>query len=245
MHTAGISRTKNPGAKVSTRKMEENTISSWRTCTSVAFLWLSVVMTEYCVHGAPRCPQGQTFFDELTNRRECCYDICQGNVELADMCKLKCPGFILPTSSTPPTDCPPGGSYLNVSTNQEVCCADLCNNRDIAEIKILCPECPPYGARIGEEQPVDIDHQSGGLITPIVVACVAACVMITILVAIVYLYRKKICQHLYKNNFRDSDSNMSDTQERETLSEKTEKQDVEKQMVTEVSKLNETSSDVV
>lgn len=69
-----------------------------------------------------------------------------------------------------------------------------------------------YGARIGEEKPVDIDHQSGGLITPIVAGCVVAFVVTTILVAIVYLYRKKICQHLYKNDFRDSDSKISDAQ---------------------------------
>lgn len=45
-------------------------------------------------HGLPTCPPGGSYFDEHTNRRECCEGLCKyaNDDNSKQLCKLKCPG---------------------------------------------------------------------------------------------------------------------------------------------------------
>lgn len=62
------------------------------------FLKFSVLVAAVALSFAgdrPKCPPGGFYFDEFTNRRECCADICLDAYDNTEgkYCKSKCPGY--------------------------------------------------------------------------------------------------------------------------------------------------------
>ncbi|XP_025104531.1 uncharacterized protein LOC112570348 [Pomacea canaliculata] len=117
-------------------------------------------------HGRPSCPPGGSYFDEYTNRNECCEDLCKYAKDdiSKQLCKLKCPGYDAETK-------------FRAVGNGMV--------KEAGSDPQLAPPPPPNPTRPPEEHDGD-DGSEMGAIIGIVIALIAVAAVSGVVVALVH-----------------------------------------------------------